>query len=84
VPLAAYSLATLTGISRIYDNKHWASDVFLGAALGYTMAELIWKANNWGIEPELFASQDALGFGIRIPLLHLFGVNGPVGYNCKK
>lgn len=31
----AYSLATLTGISRIYTDKHWASDVFVGAAIGY-------------------------------------------------
>jgi len=31
----AYGLATLTGLSRIYDNKHWASDVFFGAAIGY-------------------------------------------------
>ncbi|HET6763580.1 MAG TPA: phosphatase PAP2 family protein [Longimicrobiaceae bacterium] len=29
-----YTLATLTGISRIYNNYHWASDVMAGAALG--------------------------------------------------
>ena len=26
--------ATLTGVSRMYDNKHWASDVIVGAGLG--------------------------------------------------
>jgi membrane-associated phospholipid phosphatase len=26
--------ATLTGVSRMYDNKHWASDVIIGAGLG--------------------------------------------------
>ena len=31
----AYGLATLTGMSRIYSNEHWTSDVFFGAAIGY-------------------------------------------------
>lgn len=31
----AYSIASLTAASRIYQNRHWASDVVLGAALGY-------------------------------------------------
>jgi membrane-associated phospholipid phosphatase len=30
-----YGTAGLVGASRIYHNKHWASDVFLGAAIGY-------------------------------------------------
>lgn len=29
-----YSAATFVGFSRMYNNKHWASDVVLGAALG--------------------------------------------------
>ena len=29
-----YGGATLVAISRMYDNKHWASDVVLGAAIG--------------------------------------------------
>ncbi len=29
-----YGGATLTGVSRIYNNAHWASDVMVGAALG--------------------------------------------------
>ena len=29
-----YGVATLTGLSRMYDQKHWASDVLLGAAIG--------------------------------------------------
>lgn len=35
VPIIAYSAATLIGVSRITENKHWASDVLVGAALGF-------------------------------------------------
>jgi len=29
-----YGGATIAGLSRMYDNKHWASDVIVGAAIG--------------------------------------------------
>ncbi|RYY71561.1 MAG: phosphatase PAP2 family protein [Chitinophagaceae bacterium] len=35
IPIIAYSMATLVGVSRITENKHWATDVFTGAVLGY-------------------------------------------------
>ena len=31
---AMYGGATLVAVSRMYDNKHWASDVVMGAAIG--------------------------------------------------
>jgi membrane-associated phospholipid phosphatase len=31
---AMYGAATLVGLSRMYNNRHWASDVALGAAIG--------------------------------------------------
>lgn len=36
-----YSAATLTGWSRINDNKHWLSDVLGGAAVGITSAMIM-------------------------------------------
>jgi len=41
VPPLAYGLATLTGLSRIYSNEHWASDAFFGAALGYFVSKAV-------------------------------------------
>ncbi|MFA7403843.1 MAG: phosphatase PAP2 family protein [Pelobacteraceae bacterium] len=41
VPPIAYGLATLTGLARIYDNKHWASDAFFGGAIGYFVGKAV-------------------------------------------
>jgi membrane-associated phospholipid phosphatase len=45
VPIIAYSAATLIGLSRITENKHWATDVLVGAALGYLNGRLV--VNNY-------------------------------------
>lgn len=39
VPPVAYSMATLVGLSRIHDNKHWATDVLAGATVGFITAK---------------------------------------------
>ena len=41
VPIIAYSIATLSGLSRVHDNKHWISDVFGGAVLGYLAGKYV-------------------------------------------
>lgn len=38
----AYSLASLTAISRVYHNKHWASDVLVGSAVGYFVTKAVY------------------------------------------
>lgn len=45
VPIAAYTVASLIGLSRITENKHWASDVFVGAALGFACGRQV--VNNY-------------------------------------
>ena len=47
VPPVAYGLATLVGLSRIYDNAHWASDVMAGAAVGFASAKAMNALYNW-------------------------------------
>ncbi len=46
VPALSYSLATLCGLSRITENTHWLSDVFLGAVLGYAIGKYVVKKRN--------------------------------------
>lgn len=45
VPWVAYGIAGLTGVSRLYHNRHWASDVFAGGALGYFVTKTVFKSN---------------------------------------
>ena len=42
----SYGIATLTGLSRLNDQKHWASDVFFGAALGYFTSKTILRLHS--------------------------------------
>ncbi|MCH5597539.1 phosphatase PAP2 family protein [Niabella ginsengisoli] len=45
VPPLVYSLASVTAISRIYHNRHWASDVVLGSLMGHFVTKAVWKAS---------------------------------------
>jgi membrane-associated phospholipid phosphatase len=54
--IGLFTLATGTAWSRVYNNKHWASDVIAGAVVGITSAKLVsgkWQV--WGIRtPSVF------------------------------
>lgn len=51
--IASYSLATLVGFGRIYNNHHWFSDVVAGAILGYAIGEFVVnnETNNYSEKP---------------------------------
>ena len=44
VPVLSYSLAAAVGLSRIYENRHWTSDVFTGAIIGLITGKFICKS----------------------------------------
>lgn len=41
IPAICYSIATLTALSRVYENYHWSSDIFLGSAIGFFTARAV-------------------------------------------
>ncbi len=45
IDILSYSLATMVALSRVHNNNHWASDVFLGSSLGYFVAKKILSLN---------------------------------------
>ena len=76
--IGGYAVATATGITRQLNNRHWMSDVMVGAGIGilatefgYFLADLIFKEKGLNIH-ETFSVYDRyrhpsfLGFGIGI------------------
>ena len=43
ISVLAYGAAGLTSLSRVHDSKHWISDTFLGAILGYFITRSLIK-----------------------------------------
>lgn len=41
VGIVSYALATCTAFARVYNNKHWVSDVFVGAVLSHFITKKI-------------------------------------------
>ena len=69
VPILSYSLATLGGLQRIYDNRHWASDVLMGAAVGTATGIFLckqWENNSIRFFPTLVTNGGGISMVIPI------------------
>lgn len=66
LPPIAYSLAALTGFARVYDNKHWASDVFFGGAIGYFVGKSVvrYHTGAGGSAVRVLPTVSQQGFGL--------------------
>lgn len=42
IAVAGYAVATLVGLMRIYNNRHWAGDVLAGAGVGILSVSLVY------------------------------------------
>jgi hypothetical protein len=66
IPIISYTAASLVGISRITENKHWATDVVLGATLGYLCGRQV--VNNYHRYAKIKSPKKVnhtLGFGLQ-------------------
>jgi membrane-associated phospholipid phosphatase len=64
-----YALAGLTFVERIYDDKHWASDALLGAAIGTVIGQAVVHLNRNQLPSQSFS-------------WHCFPVISPQYYGC--
>jgi membrane-associated phospholipid phosphatase len=67
---AAYGLAILTGLSRVYHDQHWTSDAFVGGALGYFTAKAVTRRHRdpdgrWAVVPVLLEKGGGLSVALR-------------------
>jgi membrane-associated phospholipid phosphatase len=68
VTVLSYTAATFVGFSRLHQNKHWASDVLLAAAIGELAGRVV--TANHAVENRRFAilpmvSADAVTMNLR-------------------
>ena len=71
-----YGAATLTGVSRIYNNAHWASDVLAGAAVGTITGVQVFRyqhshPDNWLDKKFLRAGLSVSNTGALMPILSI-------------
>lgn len=43
IGILSYGFAAGVGLSRVYENEHWPSDVLIGAALGYAIGQTVYR-----------------------------------------
>lgn len=72
---AGYTVATATGILRMYNDKHWLSDVVTGAGIGILSTKLTYVVYPY-IKQWLGIKQNKL---VLAPIY----LNGQLGYNLK-
>ena len=65
VPITVYSLASLEGIARMYANKHWSSDVIIGAALGYAIGTYVVNHSHCKFQLSPIVGTNYTGLGVR-------------------
>ncbi len=62
--ISGYTIATAVGVMRLLNNRHWFTDVMVGAGIGMAATKLIyathqykWKMNKGGIFPIIGSNQ---------------------------
>jgi hypothetical protein len=70
VSYASYTIASVAGISRITERMHWASDIFVGALLGYYSTKIVEKLNydaeDFSLSPQ--AGDNSIGVMLSVKL----------------
>ena len=66
VAVASYSAATLAAFARVYENKHYASDIFIGSLLGFYIGKSLWRMNEEKARVHMSLSSD--GIGVQVAL----------------
>jgi membrane-associated phospholipid phosphatase len=66
IGLTSYTLASLVALSQMHEDKHWATDVLAGAALGYALGKLVINKHrqsncNVSFSPEINVKYAGLG-----------------------
>lgn len=68
VPVVAYTLAAGVGLSRMALDRHWASDVAIGAVVGHLVARLV--VHDHGRRPRIIPTLACSGRGLALSVFY--------------
>lgn len=57
IGVTGYAVATSIGVLRVYNNRHWVSDVLAGAAIGFLSTRIAYAVYPW-IKSHIFHSKE--------------------------
>jgi membrane-associated phospholipid phosphatase len=66
--ITGYTMATAVGMCRMMANKHWASDVLVGAGAGILSTNLVYMYHKHSKAPKINASIAGKGFSLTMKL----------------
>lgn len=74
ISVGGYAVATTTGILRLVNNKHWISDVLIGAGIGIFSVKAVYfthqyrwgKKNNLVILPAIYKNGGGISFAMQL------------------
>jgi membrane-associated phospholipid phosphatase len=72
IRIGAYTLAALTSLARINDNKHWASDVVFGGAIGYFVGKFVYDENPFRNSDNMLFGPMAVANGTGVQMTYKF------------
>jgi membrane-associated phospholipid phosphatase len=64
IPVLSYFLASLVALSRVTEDTHWLSDVFLGAVLGYAIGRFVVRKRSRKLNVMPAIQTDGAGIGL--------------------
>ena len=73
VGIPAYLMATLSGLSRIQDDKHYLSDVIFGATLGIAVGKgfgHVYRQNRKLVQIRIIPFQQSISISVPLGLKH--------------
>jgi len=68
VPITMYTLATMEGLARMYDDKHWSTDVLIGGAMGYAIGTFVVNRNHCKLTTIPIISSNFTGLSFAYPI----------------
>ncbi|NEW82579.1 MAG: phosphatase PAP2 family protein [Mariniphaga sp.] len=74
ISVGGYAVATTTAIGRMVNNKHWISDILIGAGIGIFSAKVVYythkyrwgKKNNMVILPAIYKNGGGVSFAMQL------------------